>query len=308
MKWLSSFAILAACAVSTVPAVADDLQGLAAIDWSIDHRLVAPGMIQDDEDADADLTRAPASEVEASPEWELYVQPYVWIPARIDGESTVAGATAELDLKFGDIIDNVDKIFAISGRVEAWNGRWGLFFDGMYTSIEAEFTVRPFPPGAPALPGINVDIAQSFLDLGVGWNAINQPIEREDGEDWRLRVDVLGGMRIQYLKQEITPPPGLVLGRSEDWAEILIGARVTLRLNEKLMVGMRTDVSGFGIGSGSGHTWNLIAGVDIHLKPTFDLLLGYRVLDLDYTNGSGIATFGLDVLMHGPYIGATFRF
>ena len=98
------------------------------------------------------------------------------------------------------------------------------------------------------------------------------------------------------------------LGTSKDWIEPMIGARIIVPLNEKLSFGLRGDASGFGIGSASDLTWNLVGGVDIKMSPTFDLKLGWRVLDIDYESGSGATAFGLDVTMHGPYFAGTIRF
>jgi hypothetical protein len=36
--------------------------------------------------------------------------------------------------------------------------------------------------------------------------------------------------------------------------------------------------------------------------------LCYRALDIDYDQGSGATLFKFDVLMHGPLLGAAFRF
>ncbi len=74
------------------------------------------------------------------------------------------------------------------------------------------------------------------------------------------------------------------------------------------MFAVRADASGFGIGSASNLTWSLNAGGSWHFTPAFDLKFGYRLIDLDYDNGSGVNEFGLDLRMHGPYIAATFRF
>jgi len=238
--------------------------------------------------------------------WQIDAQPYIWIPASIKGDSTVSGSTAKLDLTFGDIIDDFDKIFALSGRLEAWKGDWGIIFDGMYVSLESEFNVNPFG-GGPRELDIDVDIEQSIVDFGLGWRAIDRPFDEAASEGPRLRIDLLGGLRYQYLKQRIDLAP-VSLGTSKDWVELMIGARVEVQLNEKLAVGVRADASGFGIGSASDLTWNLYAGIDYRFKSSFSLKLGYRLLDMDYDNGSGRDEFGLDVRLHGPYIGATFRF
>jgi opacity protein-like surface antigen len=257
---------------------------------------------QESADADTDLTLdGPSTEG-----WVIHAQPYVWIPASIEADSTVAGATAEIDLSFSDVIDDFDKIFALTGRLEAWRGDFGFIFDGMYVSVEGDFDVQPFPP-APKQEGIDVDVAQSIVDIGMGWRALDERLG-DDAEGPRLRVELLWGGRFQYLKQEIDLDDGPKLGESEEWFELMIGGRVVLELSEKIHVGVRADASGFEIGSGSDLTWNFYAGVDIIFSPTFDLKLGYRYFDMDYSTGRDMYEFGLVSTMHGPYIGASFRF
>lgn len=235
-------------------------------------------------------------------EWRVKFQPYVWIPAKIDVDSTVSGATAHLDLTFSEVLDDFDSIFALSGRIEAWKGDWGLIFDGMYVNIEGEFYVDPAGPGPTE--ELDVDVAQSMVDLGIGWRIIDKPVGEKDV---RLLVDLFGGMRYQYLKQEIDLSIGPTVGTSKDWLEIMIGGRAAWQLNENWAFGVRGDASGFGIGSATDLTWNFYAGFDYRIKPTFDFIFGYRYFNIDYSNGTGIQEFGLDGTMHGPYIAATFR-
>ncbi len=236
-------------------------------------------------------------------EWRVKFQPYIWIPAKIDVDSTVAGATVDLDLTFGDVLDNFDEIFALSGRVEAWKGDWAIIFDGFYVRIEGDFEVDPFGPGP--IEDLNVEVEQSLVDLNLGWRIIDKPV---GDKDIRLRVDLFGGMRYQYLKQEIDLSVGPTLGTSKDWVEIMIGGRATWQLNENWAFGVRGDASGFGIGSATDLTWNVYAGFDYAKSSKLDFIFGYRILDIDYSNGTGIEEFGLDGTMHGPYIAATFRF
>ncbi len=70
----------------------------------------------------------------------------------------------------------------------------------------------------------------------------------------------------------------------------------------------RADVSGFDIGSGSDLTWNFYAVGRYVVSQRFSFAAGYRILDIDYSSGSGANEFGMDVQMHGPYLGGTLRF
>ncbi len=312
IRFLIPSGVLIICTLGVRPVLADTEPPDDHLDHpggGLDFRLDLGGAYANTVALGALTQDPPDEEVEpaaAGSEWQVDVQPYIWIPARIKGDSTVSGATAKLDLTFGDIIDDFDKIFALSGRVEAWKGDWAIIFDGLYVSLKADFDVEPLG-GGPISPNVNVDIAQALVDLGLGWRFLDRPLDAAATEGPRLRLDLLGGMRYQYLKQEISLAP-VDLGTSKDWVELMIGGRASLQLSEKLMFAVRADASGFGIGSASNLTWNLYAGGSWRFTPAFDLKLGYRLIDLDYDNGSGVNEFGLDLRMHGPYIAATFRF
>ncbi len=49
-------------------------------------------------------------------EWRVDFSPYIFLPASVTGDSTIAGQTASLDLDNGDLLDLLS--FAISGRLE----------------------------------------------------------------------------------------------------------------------------------------------------------------------------------------------
>ncbi len=49
-------------------------------------------------------------------EWRASFSPYIFLPASVTGDSTIAGQTASLDLDTGDLLDLLS--FAISGRLE----------------------------------------------------------------------------------------------------------------------------------------------------------------------------------------------
>ncbi len=244
--------------------------------------------------------------------WEVELIPYVWVPASVSGDSTVAGGTVGIDLGTDEMMDLFDEInFAGSGRLEAWKGDWGFFLDGMYIDMGLEFT-GPLG-GTPLAGSIAVDITQGNLDVGVAHRLLDVPLSSSGNRRPNLVLEPLGGVRYVYLKQEIDvdppgPPPGVTLGGSEDWVEPFVGARVRLELTDKLGLTVRGDVGGFGIGSASDLTWSVLAGARYRATDRLDLGIGYRYYDLDYSRGSGGSEFGLDLEMHGPWLGATWRF
>ncbi|MHC4350073.1 MAG: hypothetical protein ACYS15_16285 [Planctomycetota bacterium] len=233
--------------------------------------------------------------------WLIEVQPYIWVPIRLDGDSTVNGLTVPLDFTISDMFDTFEGV-ALTLRVEAWNkDGWGLLFDGMYVNLDGEEVT-----GSSAFPQVDVEIEQGIIDLGGGYRLVDDPV----GSDTNLHVgfDVLGGARVQILRQDITLRPGPDPGDDKAWVEPFIGGRVSLYIDRHWAVVVRGDVSGFGIGDASDLTWNLLVGVGYQFTNLFQLRVGYRVLDIDYEDGSGFSKFGFDATMHGPWLGFTFVF
>ncbi|MHC4274736.1 MAG: hypothetical protein ACYTGE_01930 [Planctomycetota bacterium] len=234
--------------------------------------------------------------------WLVEVQPYIWLPTNLDGDATVNGLTVPLDLTLSDIFDTFEGV-ALTLRVEAWNkDRWGLLFDGMYINLDGDELT-----GSSAFPQVDIEIEQGIIDLGGGYRFVDDPVGSGD-VDLHLRFDALGGARVQILRQDIILSPGPNPGDDKAWVEPFIGGRVVLFIDERWAVTVRGDVSGFGIGDASDLTWNLLIGVGYQFTNLFQLRVGYRVLDIDYEDGSGFSKFGFDATMHGPWLGFTFVF
>ena len=234
--------------------------------------------------------------------WVITVGPYLHLPA-VDGEATVAGTTAKLDLSFGDIFDNFD-VFGLSGRVEAWkDGQWGIIFDAMYFDLQGDFKT----PGPLALD-ISVDLTQVQIDLGAGLRILDQQLG-DEGAGWpQLRVDLLGGGRFQYLDEELTLGMALTLGGSEGWVEPFVGGRAALQINDEFSIIVRGDAGGFGLGDASDLTWNFMAGVGYQLNDRMKLIAGYKVQGFDYSTGSGASQFGGDWTTQGLALAMRFTF
>ncbi len=250
-------------------------------------------------DVDLRLTFEPSlalgavDEPESASGWVIKGGPILHL-AGLEGDATVAGVTAKLDLSFSDIFDNFD-VISFSGRVEAWKDeRWGIFFDGLFLQLDGDFNT----PG-PLLTMLHVDITQVQLDLGLGLRLLDEP---------GLQIDLLGGLRYQYLKEEITPSPLPTLGGSADWIEPFIGGRVELQFDDTWSIFVRGDAGGFGIGSASDLTWNFLCGVEYQLNHKTSLLAGYQIQGFDYSNGSGPSEFGGDWETPGLLLSMNMRF
>lgn len=239
--------------------------------------------------------------------WNIEFTPYFWA-AELDGDATLRGRTGPVEVGFSDLLENLD--IAFMGRAEAWKGKWGLFFDGLYMDLGAEFST---PQG---LVSADIDVKMTILEFGLGYHLWGTQVGKEGSQ--KLSFDLLGGGRYINLEGEVDVRTNgplsdiIAVGRTfrgrQEWVDPIIGGRLKWDIDEKLAAAVRADFGGFDIGEGSKLTWNLLAGIDYKLKENMSLKAGYRIFDLDYDSGSGTNKFGLDAQFRGPIFGLTILF
>ena len=242
-------------------------------------------------------------------EWRVDVSPYFFLPYDVSGDATIAGQTASFELDTSDLLDLLS--FALSGRLEVWKGDFALILDGYYVNLEAGGNTDT-PGPLPINVGISGEFRQYIVD-GLGtYRVINQPYNA-DGDMWSL--DLSGGLRYNYLKQEIDisvgggPGPGgaTSLGGSVDWVDPIVGARVAMALNERWTAGLRGDIGGFGV-SDADLQWSVTGGFDYRPWETTSIKFGWRYYAIDMETTLSDGAFAYDVSQHGPYVAVTFRF
>jgi hypothetical protein len=242
-------------------------------------------------------------------EWRVDFSPYVFLPAEVTGDATIAGQTISLDLDTSDILDLLS--FALAGRTEFWKGDFGLILDGYYISLDADGTVET-PGPLPINVSADLDMQQFYIDALGSYRVINEPYNA-DGDMWSL--DLMGGIRYNYLEQKVDasasggPGPGgaTSLGGDETWVDPIIGARVAMALNERWTAGVRGDIGGFGV-SDADLQWSVTGGFDYRPWETTSLKFGWRAYSIDMSTTLSDGTFAYDFFQHGPYVAMTFRF
>jgi hypothetical protein len=180
----------------------------------------------------------------------------------------------------------------------------------MWADLEADFR-NPTARRNPFLNKVEVDIVQINLDFAVSYRLCELTF-KEGRASPALSLELIGGTRYVYMKQEIVPTIrsefSPKLGKSKDWVEPFVGGKIILRLTEKLGIAVRGDFGGFGVGSASTKTWNFTAGFGYRFTDSFELRAGYHIFDIDYINGSGSDGFGMDGKLDGPKLGLTYHF
>ncbi len=220
--------------------------------------------------------------------WDFNLAPlYVWM-VDMEGDLGIGPVDTGVNVPFSDLFDNLEAIFTV--HFEAMHSsNWGLFFDYNYVDVSASGTLVT-PPAT-----ITIDFASTLVEVGGLYRIKNGP----------HAFDMLGGVRYTKLEPDLTiTPPGGKRGLTEDWYDPIVGVRYFYDFGNKWMLSARGDIGGFGVGS--DFTWNVSALV--HFQPWKNVAIvgGYRALDQDYEDGSGLNRFAYDMRLAGPLFGLNF--
>lgn len=221
--------------------------------------------------------------------WNYAFSPYLWF-AGIDGGITAGGETYPVDISFSDVLDDLD--FAMMFRFEGWKNKWGYYLETFFIDTTSRFTTN----GTLLL---KVDIDMWIIDIGTGYRVYE--FTTENGLPGTF--DILAGIRYYDSSTDLFAIEAGSFSSGTDWTDFVIGGRFSCPISEKWTFRMRGDLA-FG---GSELTWNAIINFAYQWKEKWSLLVGYRILDIDYEDGSGSGRKAFDTRMDGPALALTYR-
>jgi opacity protein-like surface antigen len=227
------------------------------------------------------------------PDWSGAATIYGWFPV-IEGNQTGPDGRPIVNLDAKDILEALDFAFFATG--EARRDRWGLMGDFAYVDLSSDASARP-PFTARAEVGTTV----WFATLAGTWRLTG------DGTNTTF-VDVYGGVR--YYDASLDFDVRLLgdsVRRSIDgdanWVDPILGVKGRYVLGERWSAYGFLDAGGFGIDGASDLSWQAYTGVNYLFSEKFAGNLGYRYMSIDYDDDIRI-----DVDIHGPVLGLTYRF
>jgi hypothetical protein len=171
--------------------------------------------------------------------------------------------------------------FALMGSVRVAYGPWALTTDAMYADLGAT----------------KGDSSGSVQEL------IVEPTISYRVFPW---LEPLAGVRYDRVGGDVTTPSGQSHALTQGWLDPIVGVRLRLSLSDDVSLGFRGDIGGFGVGSRL--TWQLFPYVSWRVARSVSLQAGYRVLSIDYENGTGNERVLYDVIELGPQLGVNFPF
>jgi hypothetical protein len=278
--------------------------------------------------ADAYALAAPVNV--ASSGWQFRFTPYAWAPS-VTGDATVRGHVVDIDVSFWDLFDSgsskveLDSLAALMGYMEARKGPWGIYgdvvwgkFDFSGGAVAERNPIAKLKLAARANAGL--DYETTMAESGLTYE-----VARWGGARSSTALDVLGGAR--YWNQELDlslavdasvdagnlglkRSGSLAVARSGtlEWVDPFVGLRVRHQLAPGKELEFLGDVGGFGVGSDL--TWQLFGGYSFDFavwQTTLHGLVGYRALAVDYTQDNGPSKNSVDLILHGPVVGLSFR-
>jgi hypothetical protein len=234
----------------------------------------------------------------------VHVAPYLWIPA-VQGTTTVLGVTNDVDVSLGDAFGLLkDLKGAASGHVEIGRGDWTLIMDALLMRFASSADLP--------VARVDLDASTTFLELVAARRLRGTFFDqlRESGID----VEALGGVRYYQASVGATLVPNgpflpvIPREQTEEWVDLLVGARVNARLTDTLTGFVRSDFGGFGIGTSSKLTSNVIAGVEHQVNEACLVAAGYRLLDINARQDNVAGVFEFDLRFQGPFAAILFRY
>ena len=228
----------------------------------------------------------------AEADWEHTLALYM-VGAGIDGEAGVGPVTGDVDVSFGDILDNLE--FGAMGAYRAERGPWAITADLIFMSLEQDDDGL----GPLGRTDVKVEADQLITELDGSYRLTDS-------------LDAYVGLRYWDLESEVHIAGGGPLGETlhakatEDWIDPLIGLRYEWPFADRWALVSRADVGGFGVGS--DFAWHATIFASWAWTDNATLLIGYRHLDVDYDEGEGSGRFLWDVSEGGPTAGFAWRF
>lgn len=240
------------------------------------------------------------------------LEPYFLSPMAY-GHVSVDGSKSNVRSGFDDLIATIDELrMYLGGRFEISKGKLAFLYDGFYYKLKDK--KNKDVSGVPLTVDANITFKLAIQE----WAGAYQMGEWNTGaqKDKLLTADLIVGARQVYLRADVDVTATLdipTVGRliksgsksgTQSWVNPFIGGRISYPLSERLVLGFRADLGGFG--AESDFTWNSIIETRYYLSKNKNgfMSFGFRGYG-DYYNKKG---FDYNLIIYGPIVSAGYRF
>ena len=238
-------------------------------------------------------------------DWYFSIAPYAWLLA-LDGTIGVKGQTADVNMSFGDLLDQAQFAGQLHGEL-FYKNKYGLFLDGTYVKLNTDSVMGPI---------VADTTTKIFMFEFAGmYRVLDTPTHYGKSQGYTkssVAVDLLLGGRYYNIDNKInfrSEGPINLPSVSGDaaWFDFMAGGGVIWQATDRWSLLARTDFGGFDFNFSSDFSWNGVGFVGFDATNWLEILLGFRALYTDYSDGSGDNRFVFDSWLYGPVIGLNFH-
>lgn len=224
--------------------------------------------------------------------WKFLIEPYIMFPS-MAGETGVRNLpSVDVDANAGDIFSKLQ--FGAMLYVEAQNDTWAITSDLLYMNLNQEATPTTIiNSGEATAKQFGYELAglyriAPFLESGLA-----------------LRLNNISS-ELDIIRNTIDGTESLNASLSKTWVDPVIVTRLTADIDDTWLFVFRGDFGGFGIGS--NFTWQVQGYVGYRFSTLFQTSIGYRIIGIDYDQGTGEDRFRYDMNTFGPNVRLGFNF
>jgi hypothetical protein len=274
--------------------------------------------------ADFDMANGTVAATDAVPPggWNFRVTPYGWFTG-VNGTITAAGRSVSTSASFQDLVQNSDQLIPFMGYFQAKKDRFTIFGDFFYSKMgfSKEDTKQNNPIAGLEITTnrkAHLDTTLTIATAAIAYDAIQQggtnlgffAGARYWYTDAEFDLKITKDVNLSNLGLKKRGQFAVARNAGTDWVDPIVGLRVAQEITPRDEITLLADIGGFGVGSqfswevfgGYTHSWSLGEACELALA------LGYRILSVDYEQGSGTSQRGLDLTLHGPLAGLSLRF
>jgi opacity protein-like surface antigen len=245
-------------------------------------------------------TTAPALAPATKPNpdaWDFETTLPLWAP-QVNGNATVRGRTADVNVNFSQLKDHLDNIFSLA--TEAHKGKLGFYGDVSYMKFSGGFF--------DALGGHT----QAQLKFLIANGGVTYELIKTESEHPFI-LEGAAGVRYWYAATELshrdaTDTRDFSGGTTYNLVDPVLGLRASQYITSKLHLDIEGDGGGFDINHSTDWTWSAQAMLAYDFTKWFTLSAGYSALALDESTGSGTGEKGLNLIFSGIEADLTFKF
>ncbi|MCG3149104.1 MAG: hypothetical protein PCFJNLEI_02563 [Verrucomicrobiae bacterium] len=244
------------------------------------------------------LAEEPALAAPSDPnedKWVFNSPLYIWASG-MDGSVTARGNSTEIDYSFSDLNENMELGF--QGYFELAKKKYGFYAQPSYMKLAVDGSTGP----------IDTEVTSEMwiVEFGAFYKFLTWEGKRPGslaavagGRYWSINNDL-----------KVKAPLGTAnFGDSNSLFDPILGLRYHQYFTKKFHVWMQGDVGGFDISSSqSRFSWQVMPMVayDFNMivinKPS-TVFLGYRILGIQHSEGSGANEHSFNIRLNGLLVG-----